>query len=640
MIIQWNCFLDNVWLEIEDEIIVLACYKDSNRLIEQLIWENTLAHLGKLVVVLSRFGTRHVGLVELATSPYGSYVYDTLLRKVLDCSREDEEGAVTIMTEICKIFINLSRSETLELVTCMTGSFVLRHTLQAMTGELPEQFDDRFIPFAKFRKLSKTFVSQFIEKIDRPPETKLEQHAKVLSVYSLTFNTHGALVLSDIIAICVRLKFVNIIELFLDSLLVPNPATADGNTETSETRIYKLTRVQKPSRVFGELIEGLSRDFPERFLAIYETSYRGKLVELSKHLFANFIVQKLVCNLPKDSNELLESIVTELGPHFMEIIESGRMPVLYALLKAGATSHEKLQGQLLQHLVDAVQPKDTDSTSTSMADKKRGLAKIILFLKNVPKHNGKKKKEETFVFSPLSQLGCRMLNTLLEYDPKHSAEIVKGFVHGVDVDTLVLVCTDKVGSKVVDAIMESEKIQHTHKVALAERLQGHYSKLAISTYGSFCVEKFYTKLDMKYKEKIVSELASVDEELTKLSHGPIIIKKFKLNIYMMNRTAWVRMEELEEINEGKMNRFFETKKDIKRKLVNESKRSFEPNYQANKIKEQQLDEKESASSMMEVKKTRPQTPKQVIQPEEQEEQVQLPEVQHVGKKRKRRSKNA
>eukprot|EP00245_Coleochaete_scutata_P016267 TRINITY_DN7513_c0_g2_i1.p1 TRINITY_DN7513_c0_g2~~TRINITY_DN7513_c0_g2_i1.p1 ORF type:complete len:266 (-),score=83.56 TRINITY_DN7513_c0_g2_i1:334-1107(-) len=56
--------------------------------------------------------------------------------------------------------------------------------------------------------------------------------------------------------------------------------------------------------------------------------------------------------------------------------------------------------------------------------------------------------------------------------------------------------------------------------------------------SSFTVEKCFNVADFKMKEKIASELAAAETEISRTAHGPIILQKCCVTDYMRNPEGW------------------------------------------------------------------------------------------------------
>lgn len=63
------------------------------------------------------------------------------------------------------------------------------------------------------------------------------------------------------------------------------------------------------------------------------------------------------------------------------------------------------------------------------------------------------------------------------------------------------------------------------------RLKGHFGDLSVNPSGSFTVEKCFAASVLSLREAIVSELSSIETELSKTKQGPYLLKKLDVHGY-------------------------------------------------------------------------------------------------------------
>lgn len=63
--------------------------------------------------------------------------------------------------------------------------------------------------------------------------------------------------------------------------------------------------------------------------------------------------------------------------------------------------------------------------------------------------------------------------------------------------------------------------------------------MAVSRYGSRCVEAIYEIVSKKYKEYIIEELSNNLNQLNSTPCGKIINSKYKVDLYKRNKKNWI-----------------------------------------------------------------------------------------------------
>jgi len=92
-------------------------------------------------------------------------------------------------------------------------------------------------------------------------------------------------------------------------------------------------------------------------------------------------------------------------------------------------------------------------------------------------------------------------------------------------------------SRVIEAFLSSNApIKHKHRVI--SKLRGHFGELAQRPSSSFTVSKCFLVADLALKEVIASELAYVQAELSRLKHGPHLLRICDVTRYSKGPEQW------------------------------------------------------------------------------------------------------
>ena len=297
------------------------------------------------------------------------------------------------------------------------------------------------------------------------------------------------------------------------------------------------------SRSGSHLLEVIVRVAPRTLGAeIWRRFFRDKLMSISKHPVANFVLQS-VLGSSKDP-AVVASAVSELSALFGTLLYENRAGVIAALLAACLrlkTNEKDCCKALARGVTFKLEKKNANNATTadgthneeggggSRKGGKSQLARALLFLGNPP--HGR-----------CSVLGAAMMQTLAKY-PADATVMFLESLCDTDPKTLLQAARDASGSHAIEAILNSRLVKAKHKKAIAELLVDNAVALAVSSGGSRVLEACYRETDNKTKKKIVELCSKREKEIVATRHGVVLFKRLGVKQFQNNASGWEKREE-------------------------------------------------------------------------------------------------
>ncbi len=297
------------------------------------------------------------------------------------------------------------------------------------------------------------------------------------------------------------------------------------------------------SRSGSHLLEVIVRVAPRTLGAeIWRRFFRDKLMSISKHPVANFVLQS-VLGSSKDP-AVVASAVSELSALFGTLLYENRAGVIAALLAACLrlkTNEKDCCKALARGVTFKLEKKNANNATAadgthneeggggSRKGGKSQLARALLFLGNPP--HGR-----------CSVLGAAMMQTLAKY-PADATVMFLESLCDTDPKTLLQAARDASGSHAIEAILNSRLVKAKHKKAIAELLVDNAVALAVSSGGSRVLEACYRETDNKTKKKIVELCSKREKEIVATRHGVVLFKRLGVKQFQNNASGWEKREE-------------------------------------------------------------------------------------------------
>lgn len=275
---------------------------------------------------------------------------------------------------------------------------------------------------------------------------------------------------------------------------------------------------------FSRLMEVILEVAPDvLYIELFTKVFRNSLFQMSSHQCANFVVQALISQMR--SQDQMSIVWEELGGKFKNLLEMGMHGVVASLVAAcqRLNSHESQCSQALSSAVCL----ENESP--------RCIVPRILFLDNYFScedylnwnwPNG----------SRIHVMGSLILQSIFKFP----SEFIHAFLSSITSleDSQVLETSkDQSGARVIEAFLSSNS-STKHKRKLVVKLRGHFGELSFHQSGSFTVEKCFNVSSLSMRETIVSELSSVQPELSKTKHGPYLLRKLDVDGFARYPEQW------------------------------------------------------------------------------------------------------
>ncbi|KAG6541139.1 hypothetical protein Mapa_017510 [Marchantia paleacea] len=278
-------------------------------------------------------------------------------------------------------------------------------------------------------------------------------------------------------------------------------------------------------RSSSHLMEVIIQSAPNPlYVEIFQRFFRKRMLQLSLHQSANFVVQVLISCARHEGQ--VNMIFEELEGHFTDIVFEKRAGVIAALISACGRFHTK-QREACRALAVAI-----NSNKASPVD----LVPRLLHLESAK--NGTFPVDlDSLSDSKMSVIGSIILQTILSF-PKECSQQFCSSIAALETVSLLHAVRDPSGSRVLEAFLESSAAPPKHKHRIISKLEGHFAEMALHPIGCFIVEKSYTAADIKLKERIAAELAPVQAELTKSRYGARISRRCDIIGYSKKPEQW------------------------------------------------------------------------------------------------------
>ncbi|XP_042462061.1 pumilio homolog 23-like [Zingiber officinale] len=477
------------------------------------------------------------GFVSIVTDKFGSHVAETALRSLV--KHMDEEGSYAyadeILSKLCQVVI-------LDVVSVMCsryGSHVLRSLLCLSKGVPLNSFEEFHV--AKLQdSLAKRLNNRPIQSGGSNSQnsqyafpslfkflvSEMVNHAKD-EIKTLRVNEHSSFVLQTVLKLSVG----------DDQALSHAISTVLGCDikDIAEGRIVSNSQKEEimdllEDTASSHLLEVIIEVAPETLYNVLLTEvFKDSLFVMSSHKYGNFVVQTLVSSArTKDQMEL---IWKELGSKFNELLKLGKPGVVALMLAASERLQTHLQ-ECCQALRAAV---ILDSESPSC------IVPRLLFLENYFKDKSSWKWPAD---NKMHVLGCIMLQIIFRH-PKQPIQPYVTSLASMEPAHIFQTAKDSGGGHVIEAFLSSDvSLRLKHKVVT--KLRDHYGELAMSSSGSFTVEKCFSSGNMTLKETIAEEILAVQPELSKTKHGPYLLKKLDIDGFASRPEQWKKKQESKE----------------------------------------------------------------------------------------------
>ncbi|KAG0090636.1 Nucleolar protein 9 [Podila epicladia] len=550
---EQQLFLENVYTEVQGKELVLATDHSCSLVLEKLL---RASNDFQLRVFFDKFNGN---FLKLFTHRFASHVCQTLITLCADSVEREvrsnetktkeerevpkEEGVLLSAEDMILNMCRQTQEEFTALISDPFASHIIRVILYVLAGRTVG--DDgsgkgnvRSKKSAKYNDAnnSKTNAGAFRPTRLVPPSFKEMLH-------TITSTMMNGLSASIVRSLAVHQVANPVLQLLLEVLAKDNEEAKD---ELVDKLLMDITREEEPGHKNNDrdaYVETLLRDqvgshllemivkvaSPALYQKFYTTYFRGRLVKLSFHPIANYVIQQFFVKAKTPVQ--LEMMVTEVLPEFSNFLKFGRPGVIRAIVEAcknvGACHKEVIKG-LCQ------------AFHTNTPIERKEFLHVVLQMETYEQLMERREAQESTKpkFHPQ---GAVILQLLLQYPEEHSKIVVDSYF--AQKEELMYAWTmDPTGSHVIEAFLTSPTLNLKVKRKILKSFMGKYHSMALDKYGGHTVDKCWAVSDIDMKEKIATELLEHEQALSHSFHGKFILRNCKIDQFKRKKEEWVERE--------------------------------------------------------------------------------------------------
>ncbi|KAL7745966.1 Nucleolar protein 9 [Sorochytrium milnesiophthora] len=293
----------------------------------------------------------------------------------------------------------------------------------------------------------------------------------------------------------------------------------DAHVDDGRRNIYAQNLMKDPvgSRLFEKILKDSSANLQSE---IYSRFLAGKLVPLSYHQNANYIVQSLLASTT--DKQQLQDILQELYPEFGGLLFKQRAMIVQHAVQA-CNRMQDLYEPTLQALYAAL--------NATSKEQQRQLIWCFAYL--APVGEGDQVDQGRSFSVP----GSTLAQAVLSFPEAHHRELVNSILQ-VPVNDLKPLLKTSVTSYIFDAFLQSPTVLDKAKRKLLFTVLPILADLAVDRCGSHMVERLWALADVATKEKMAEQLITGSDRLQNSTHGSIIWRKCHLGTFARKKQTW------------------------------------------------------------------------------------------------------
>ncbi|KAK7338199.1 hypothetical protein VNO77_18801 [Canavalia gladiata] len=287
------------------------------------------------------------------------------------------------------------------------------------------------------------------------------------------------------------------------------------------TAIPELKNLLKEAK-FSHLMEVILEVSPEAlFKELFVKVFRNSLFELSSHQHGNFVIQALISYA--SHQDLMELIWEELGPNIEDLFKMGRSGVVGSLIAASERLHVN-EHKCCQVLAEAISHESP-----------KWIVPRLLFLDSYFTCEDKSNWSWQSG-AKMHVMGSLILQTVFRFRSEYIQPYITS-ITSMEATHVLEAARDARGSHVIEAFLCSGA-SGKQKRRLVAKLQRHFGEVALHPSGAFTIEKCFTASNLSLRESIVSELLTVQSELSKTKQGSYLLRKLDIDGFAANSDHW------------------------------------------------------------------------------------------------------
>ncbi|KAG0197554.1 Nucleolar protein 9 [Mortierella sp. GBA30] len=551
---EQQLFLENVYTEVQGKELVLATDHSCSLVLEKLL---RASNDFQLRVFFDKFNGN---FLKLFTHRFASHVCQTLITLCADAVEREvrsnelktkeerevpqEDGVLLTAEEMILNMCRQTQEEFTALISDPFASHIIRVLLYVLAGRTVA--DDgtgkgnvRSKKSAKYNDANNSKTNN--TGAYRP--TRLVPPSFKEMLRTITSTMMNGLSDSIIRSLAVHQVANPVLQLLLEVLAKDDEGAKD---ELVDKLLMDITQEEAPGHKNNDrdaYVETLLRDqvgshllekimqvaSPALFQKFYTSYFRGRLVKLSFHPIANYVIQQFFVHAKTQVQ--LEMMVEEVLPEFENFLKFGRPGVIRAVVEAcknvGACHKEVIKGLCA-------------AFHTNTTIERKEFMHVVLHMETYEALVERREQQESTKpkFHPQ---GAVILQLLLQYPEEHSKIVVDSYF--AQKEELMYAWTmDPVGSHVIEAFLTSPTLNLKVKRKILRSFLGKYHSMALDRYGGHTVDKCWAVSDIEMKEKIATELLEHEHALSQSFHGKFILRNCKIDQFKRKKEEWVERE--------------------------------------------------------------------------------------------------
>ncbi|ORZ16727.1 armadillo-type protein [Lobosporangium transversale] len=551
---EQQLFLENVYTEVQGKELVLATDHSCSLVLEKLL---RASNDFQLRVFFDKFNGN---FLKLFTHRFASHVCQTLITLCADAverevksndikSKEEhevpqEDGVLLSAQDMILNMCTQTQEEFTSLISDPFASHIIRVILHVLSGRTVG--DDgtgkgniRSKKSAKYNDANNSKTNNM--GVFRP--TRLVPPSFKEMLRTITSTMMNGLSDSVVRSLAVHQVANPVLQLLLEVLAKDNEMAKDQlvdklliditheeesghKNDDRDAYVETLLRDQVGSHLLEKIVQVASPTLFQKFYILY---FRGRLVKLSFHPIANYVIQQLFVHA-KTSIQL-EMMVEEVLPEFESFLKYGRPGVIRAVVEAcknvGACHKEVIKGLCT-------------AFHTNTPVERKEFIHVVLHMETYEALMERRKQQES-IKPKFHPQGAVVLQLLLQYPEEHSKIVVDSYFAQKD-DLMYAWTMDPVGSHVIEAFLTSPTLNLKIKRKILKSFLGKYHSMALDRYGGHTVDKCWAVSDIDMKEKIATELLEHELELSQSFHGKFILRNCKIDQFKRKKEEWLERE--------------------------------------------------------------------------------------------------
>ncbi|KAI4881676.1 hypothetical protein NFI96_031327 [Prochilodus magdalenae] len=525
-------FVDNVLLEVKGKADLVALDMTGSVALQKLLRLARPAQVGEVLAELG--GETGSEIKTVSCDRCGGHVIESALKQMPrwtedipseeNSQNEGEEtdaGNCGILETQVLSLCQVVRENIVDFIKDPHGTHVVRTLIHVLAGcSVQAQSDNR--P-AKKQKKAEPELTDFEAPVSFWWELKYLSDTLMENVKVCATNPSASAVLQTLLTVCHRKrpklckKLNKGIMGYLTSL---NPASGVSS-------LLVFMKDQSCSRLIQTVFQ-----FSHKALLVntYKNHLRNQLMPLVLHQFANYTVQTLIATSVK--YKMFLKVFDELAEGFEAILAAGHMGVIVQLVES-CVQREELQAKVLKLLLQAFH---CDEPTT------RHLSCLPLFLALLTYdvfYSSESPEGDAAPQRPLSICyhGSCLVQALASFKDR---SVLMNSLHSLSSADLLTLGTDQRGSHALQALITSSSDKGKGK--MLRKLEGLYTQLACSKFGSRLLEAVWNSATISQKQSIAEQLVPSEAQLRSDQFARHAWGKFGLTHFQKRRGAWLELQ--------------------------------------------------------------------------------------------------